>query len=162
MLHVLLVALAVWLAAAWIATIPFAPMSFPRIFNPAVLEASYITALVLLRFGNFRRASLAYLAGTWIWATLASLSFGGIRSPGTLLYVSMPASAAWLLGSTAAVWTAGGCMLSGLVFTVLEMMHVSLPHRIGNAAGNLGHSRTSRPDQRHPGRTNHRQAAGDA
>lgn len=70
MLHVLLATLLVWLAAAFVATIPFAPMSFPRIFNTAVQETCYATALVLLRLGHFRRATLAYLAGTWIWATL--------------------------------------------------------------------------------------------
>jgi len=99
MLHVLLVSLVVWLAAAWVATIPSALVSFPRIFYPIVLEASYATALMLLRLGHFRRASLAYLAGTWIWATLVCYSYGGIHSPGALLYVSLPASAAWLLGS---------------------------------------------------------------
>ena len=127
MLHVLLASLAVWMAAAFVSTIPFAPMSFPRIFNVAVLEAGYATALVLLRLGCFRPASLAYLAGTWIWATLVCFSFGGVHSPGALLYVSLPASAAWLLGSTGAIWTAGGCLLGALVFTGLEMTHVSLP-----------------------------------
>ncbi len=127
MLHLLLVTLAVWLAAAWVATIPFAPASFPRIFNTALIEASYATALVLLRLGRFRPASLAYLAGTWIWATLISSFFGGIHGPGALLYVSLPASAAWLLGYNAAIRTAGGCLLSALVFTVLEMTHTSLP-----------------------------------
>ena len=96
-------------------------MSFPRIFNTALLEASYATALVLLRFGRFRYASLAYLAGASIWATPASYSFGGVRSPGALLYVSLPASAAWLLEYTAAIWTASGCLLSALVFAVLEI-----------------------------------------
>ena len=126
MLHLLLVALAVWLAAGWAATIPFAPVSFPRIFNPLVLEASYVIALVLLRLGHFRPASLAYLAGTWTWASLASWSYGGVHSPGALLYVSLPASAAWLLGYTAAVRTTGACLLGALVFTVLEMTQ-SLP-----------------------------------
>jgi PAS domain S-box-containing protein len=129
MLQVLVAILAVWMAATWVATIPFAQarFSFPRTFYPSVLEASYATALVLLRLGNFRRASLAYLAGTWIWATLVSSSFGGIHSPGALLYVSLPASAAWLLGYEGALWTAGGCLLSALVFTVLEIAHVGLP-----------------------------------
>ena len=98
MLHVLLMTLAVWMAALWVTTIPFAAVSFPRIFNTGVLEASYAFALVLLRLGDFRRASLAYLTGTWIWATLVSYSFGGVHSPGALLYVSLPVSAAWLLG----------------------------------------------------------------
>jgi signal transduction histidine kinase/CheY-like chemotaxis protein len=102
-------------------------VSFQRIFFPIVLEANYIIALVLLRLGHFRRASLGYLAGIWTWATLVSFSYGGIHSPGALLYVSLPASAAWLLGSRAAIWTGSGCLFSALVFTVLEMTHTNLP-----------------------------------
>ena len=128
-LHVLLAALAVWMAAGWVATIPFAIKSLPRYLNPLVQEASYVTALVLLRLGHFRRASLAYLAGTWIWASLISFSFGGVHGSGALLYVSLPASAAWLLGYNAAIRTGGWCLLGALVFTVLEMMHVRLPYQ---------------------------------
>jgi signal transduction histidine kinase/CheY-like chemotaxis protein len=127
MLHVLLVTLAVWMAIMWVSTIPFAQVSLPRIFNPLVLELSYAGALLLLRLGHFRRASLAYLAGTWIWATLVCFSYGGVHSAGALLYVSLPASAAWLLGYKAAIRTAGLCLLGALVFTVLEMTHVTLP-----------------------------------
>ncbi len=126
-LHLLLATVAVWMAAGWVATIPFATKSFPRYFNPLVQEASYVTALVLLRLGHFRRASLAYLAGTWIWASLISFSYGGIHGSGALLYVSLPASAAWLLGYKAAIRTGGWCLLGALVFTVLEMVHASLP-----------------------------------
>ncbi len=127
MLHVLLAALLVWLAAGFVATTPLAQVSFPRIFNTAFLAGSCVTALVLLWLGHFRGASLAYLAGIWIWATLVCFSFGGVHSPGALLYVSLPASAAWLLGYDAAITTAGVCLVSALVFTVLEMTHVSLP-----------------------------------
>jgi signal transduction histidine kinase/CheY-like chemotaxis protein len=135
-LHVLLATLLVWMAAAFVSTIPFAPVSSPRIFNSLILEASYATALVLLRLGHFRRASLAYLAGTWTWATLVSSFYGGVHSPGALLYVSLPASAAWLLGYNAAVRTAAGCLLGALVFAVLEMTHTSLPFpRTGTPLG---------------------------
>ncbi len=134
-LHVLLATLFVWLAAGWIVTIPFAPLSFPRIFNALAQEASYATALVLLRLGRFQRASLVYLAGTWIWATLVCLFFGGVHSPAALLYVALPASAAWLLGYEAALWTAGACLLSALSFTALEMTHVSLPSHQATALG---------------------------
>jgi signal transduction histidine kinase len=126
-LHVLLAGLAAWLAVGFLATIPFAPQSFPRYFNPLVQETSYVTALVLLRLGHFRRASLAYLIGTWVWATLICFSAGSIRGGGALLYVSLPASAAWLLGCRAAIRMAGACLLSGLVFAVLEMTHETLP-----------------------------------
>jgi signal transduction histidine kinase len=127
MLHVLLTTLAVWLAAGWLATMPFAQVSFSRVFNSLVMEVCYAIALVVLRLGHFRRASLAYLAGTWIWATLICFSYGGVRSPGALLYVSLPVSAAWLLGYKAAIRTAGGSLLGALVFTVLEITHASLP-----------------------------------
>jgi signal transduction histidine kinase/CheY-like chemotaxis protein len=115
------------MATAWVATIPSARVSLPRIFYPLALEATYVIALVLLRKGYFRPASLAYLAGTLLWATLVSYSYGGVHSPGALLYVSLPASAAWLLGYAAAIWTAGGCLFGALVFMVLEIRHVSLP-----------------------------------
>ena len=40
------------------------------------------------------------------------------------------------------------------------MMPASLPYqRYGNTIGQMGRARTSHPDQRHPGRTDHRQAA---
>src|SRR4051812_30795357 len=127
MLHVLLVALALWMVAGWVATIPFAQLSFPRMLDSSAIIASYATALVLLRLGHFRPASLVYLGGTWIWATLISVSFGGVRSPGALLYVSLPASAAWLLGYKAALKAASGCLVSVLLFAALDIAHVSLP-----------------------------------
>ncbi len=126
-LHVLLAGLAVWLAAGFLITIPFAPSSFSRYFNALVEETCYVTALVLLRRGHFRRASLAYLTGTWIFATLICFSAGFKEGGGAVLYVSLPASAAWLLGYGAAIRTAGACLLSALVFAVLEMTHSSVP-----------------------------------
>ena len=131
MLHVLLVTLAVWMAVAWVATTPFAPVqvrfSFPRVSYPSRPSSE-------LR--HFTRAAPARplptcqsgLPGRHLdLGELVSYSYGGIHSPGALLYVSLPASAAWLLGSTAAIRTAGWCLLSALVFTALEMAHVSLP-----------------------------------
>ena len=160
MLHVLLATLAVWMAAGWVVTIPFAPVSFPRIFNPLVMEVSYVIAVVLLRLGHFRRASLAYLAGTWIWATLICFSAGSLRSGGALLYVSLPASAAWLLGYRAAIRTAGACLLSALVFAVLEMTHASLPlqHRAYATGILVPHVIVQGGcDQLHPGGTDYQQ-----
>jgi len=55
------------LAVSSAASEPRSPMNsvtrcITREINPAVMEASYATALVLLRLGHFWRASLAYLA----------------------------------------------------------------------------------------------------
>ncbi len=163
MLHVLLVTLAVWIAAGWVATIPFARVSFPRIFYTAVLEASYATALVLLRLGHFRRASLAYLAGTWIWATLVCSFLRRYTQPGSAALrvlaslgglapriQSRHKDSGWVPAQRAGIYGSGD-----------DARESSAPGS-GNAAGNLDHDRTSRPDQRHPGGTDHRQAAGDA
>ena len=90
MLHALLVILVLLSVAVWVATIPIARVSFARIFDTAVLEASYATALVLLQFGDFRRASLAYVAGIWSWATLVFFSYGGIHSPGRCSTCHLP------------------------------------------------------------------------
>ena len=51
----------------------------------------------------------------------------GVHSPGVLLYVSLPVSAAWLLGYKAAIKTAAACLLSALIFSILEMRGISLP-----------------------------------
>jgi hypothetical protein len=162
MLHVLLVSLAVWMAAAWLATIPFAPKSFPRIFNTVVLVACYATGLVLLRLGHFRRASLAYLAGTWIWATLVSSFFGGVRSPGSTA-LRVLASLGGLAPRIYSRHMDSGrvsAQCAGIYGSGDDACESSAPK--GNATGNLGHHRTSRLDQRHPGGTDHRQASGDA
>jgi signal transduction histidine kinase/DNA-binding response OmpR family regulator len=126
MLHALLLLIAVWTAVSWIATLHLAPITFARVLNVVVLEATLAAALVVLWRGYFRSASIIHLAGVWLWATLMLSFFGGLHSPGTVLYVSMPISAAWLLGYRAAIWTAGGCVISALVFAVLEMK-ASLP-----------------------------------
>ncbi len=130
MLHVLLVILAIWLPIGFLLTLNLAPVRFPRILNPAVLEGSLIVALVVLRLGHLRRASLVHLWGIWIWGALVFLFTGGIRSPGTPLYVTLPISAAWLLGYRAAVWSAAGCLGTALVFTILEIRGVGLPAQL--------------------------------
>jgi len=127
LLHFLLATLAAWMAAGFLITIPFAPSSFSRYFNVLIGETCYVTALVLLRRGQFQRASLAYLTGSWIFATLLCFSSGFKSGGGALLYVSLPASAAWLLGYGAAIRTASACLLSAFVFAVLEMTHVIVP-----------------------------------
>lgn len=130
MLHFLLLAVAVWMAL--LATISFKlfpPITLPRLFLPVLLEASLVSALILLRLGHFRAASLVYLGGTWLWATLTS-AYPGIRSTTLMLYSTLPVSAAWLLGYRAALWTAGYCIGAMLVLAFLEMVGMAPPRAI--------------------------------
>ena len=90
MLHLLLLSVAGWIAVAFFVTVPLTPENLRRIFNTAVLEISLIAALILIRLGYFRSASLTYLVGTWVWATISVAAMGGIRSPLLMLYVALP------------------------------------------------------------------------
>ncbi|MEO8596031.1 MAG: ATP-binding protein [Candidatus Solibacter sp.] len=88
---------------------------------PLALQASLAVALILLRLGQFRRASLVYLAGSWVWATAIMYAAGGIRTYASVFYGALPVSAAWLLGYGWALRTAGICIATTLIFVCLEM-----------------------------------------
>ena len=132
MFHALLVTVAVYMALAALVTLPLAPITLPRLVHPLILQASLIAALILLRLGEFRWASLVYLAGNWLWATRLLYNTGGsIRTHEIVLYTTMPISAAWLLGYGAAMWTAGLGIATMLIFVCLEMLGAG-PPRIVN------------------------------
>jgi signal transduction histidine kinase/CheY-like chemotaxis protein len=132
MLHALLVMIAVWMAVGVVVTLNLAPITLPRLLNPLLLEASLAAALILVRLGQFRRASLVYLAGSWAWATATVYVSGGIRTPALILYAAMPVSAAWLLGYGAALWTAGICAGTMFIFVCLEMFGSGPPRLVSS------------------------------
>jgi PAS domain S-box-containing protein len=123
--HVLLIVVGVWIMITFLATMRFASMSFVRAFNIAWVPLFVIVALILLRHGYFRAATLVYLAGHWAWATVSNALTGGIRGSILILYGTLPVSAAWLLGYGATLWTAGICIITMLVFAVLDMLGIS-------------------------------------
>lgn len=120
MLHALLVVVAVWMAVGFLVTLNLGPITFSRVALPLILQASLFAAMMLVRLGNFHGASLVYLAGTWAWATAIVYIAGGIRTHALILYATLPISAAWLLGYGGALWTAGICILTTLIFVCLE------------------------------------------
>ncbi|HEX6881545.1 MAG TPA: histidine kinase dimerization/phospho-acceptor domain-containing protein, partial [Terriglobales bacterium] len=129
MFHVLLVLVAVWMAAGAVITLRLAPIAFERIFLPILLQASLAAALLALRMGRLRLASIIYLAGTWLWATTVMQASGGIYTHALALYSTMPISAAWLLGYSAALRTAGVCIATMFFFVCLEMFgHTLVRH----------------------------------
>jgi PAS domain S-box-containing protein len=92
-----------------------------RLLGGSAMSLGVIGALIVIRRGYYRTASLIYLASVWIQATVSTSSLGGVRSAGVIFYGTLPVSAAWLLGYHAALWSAGVCVSSMLVFAVLEM-----------------------------------------
>jgi signal transduction histidine kinase len=121
MFHIFLVVVGIWMMVSVISTLPLAPVTFRRLRVAAPMNIGVIGALVVIRLGYYRAASLIYLASVWIQATVSTSSLGGIRSGSLIFYGTLPVSAAWLLGYHAALGTAGVCIFSMLVFAVLEM-----------------------------------------
>jgi signal transduction histidine kinase/DNA-binding response OmpR family regulator len=110
--------------------VPFYPHNGPRPTTVAPPEIVFVTSLVLLHLGRFRPASLVLLGGIWLFATILIVGNGGIRSPGLVVYGTLPIAAAWLLGSRAAILSTVVCIGSGLVFALLEIGGATPPRFI--------------------------------
>jgi signal transduction histidine kinase/CheY-like chemotaxis protein len=129
-LHALLLTLLIWFALATLGTLPLSPMTGARSFAVLTTEATLTAALICLYLGHFRGASVVYLAGTWLFTTVVMTFNGGIRSPVQVFFVTLPISAAWLLGFRGSLWTAGVCLATALVFAILEGRGVRVPQLI--------------------------------
>ena len=102
-LHQLLIGLLAWTIFYGAIILPFVtptPLGSGMVLGGQV--AAFATALFQLRRGRVRLASLIYLSGLWVTATVVIVLNGGIRSTGLVWYVAIPISAAWLLGSRGA------------------------------------------------------------
>jgi PAS domain-containing protein len=135
-LHYLLLTLFTWNGLWTIVLLPYSTGHPPQLTAISLIEAALGAALVKLRGGSLQAASWIYLTGIWVFATVVIAQNGGIRSVVLSLYVTLPVSAAWLLGYRASLWTTAVCMGSALVFAVLESAGVRLPRTIpGTAIG---------------------------
>ena len=124
MLHTLLLSILVWLIVYFILFFPF-PIFVVRKFGAAVLALTMlltvVIALISLRRGSLRTAALIYVCGMWLVFSVLIVFGGGVRSPGLVMYSALPISAAWLFGYRGTLWTAAGCVASGLLLAALEM-----------------------------------------
>jgi PAS domain S-box-containing protein len=125
MFHMFLVAIGIWGIVSLISTLPLAPLRLLRALVGSPVNLAVIAALIVVRLGYYRAASVIYLAGMWAWATLVTPLTSGIRSPMLIVFGTLPVTAAWLLGYGSLLWTAGVCFTTVLVFAVLEMTGMS-------------------------------------
>jgi PAS domain S-box-containing protein len=135
MFHMFLVVICIWTVLGSM-TLPLGPRPFFRLFVGSPMQIGAIAALIVIRLGYYRAASLIYVAGVWAMATSATTVMGWIHSPALILYGTLPVTAAWLLGYRAAIWTAGMCISTVLVFAVLEM--IGMPPRYATHGTPLG------------------------
>jgi PAS domain S-box-containing protein len=122
-LHALLLSFAIWFGF-WSIVLLIVYPNLARLALDILYQATLVAALVLLRYGFFPQASLVYLAGMWVSATARIAIGAGIHSTTQVVYVTLPILATWLLGYRAAMWTAGTCLGSSLVFACLELVGV--------------------------------------
>ena len=69
-----------------------------------------------------------YLTTAWLYTTLLAAFHTGIDSPVLSLYVTIPISAARLLGFRGALWTTGLTLASALAFAIFNIAGVQFPH----------------------------------
>ncbi len=129
-LHGLVVGLLLYI---WIVHIPVIVPLFAARKAGSTLANLYLTliygiTLALLRRGSLRRASLVFLAGTWVAATVFIVLGGGVQSTALVHYVNLPILAAWLLGAPAAGMMTAVCLGGSLLLAVLEQSGYVLPH----------------------------------
>jgi signal transduction histidine kinase/CheY-like chemotaxis protein len=106
------------------------PISIYRLGLFAVAVTGWVTALTLLRLGYLQRAGLVYMGTAWLYTTLVAAFHTGIDSPILSLYVTIPISAAWLLGFRGALWTTGLSLTSVLAFAIFKIAGVQFPHYV--------------------------------
>ncbi len=129
-LHGLVVGLLLYI---WVVHIPIIVPLFVARKADSTLANLYLTliygiTLALLRRGSLRRASVLYLAGTWVAASVFVVFGGGIQSTALVHYVNLPILAAWLLGTSAAGVVTAVCLGSSLILAVLQQSGYALPH----------------------------------
>jgi signal transduction histidine kinase/CheY-like chemotaxis protein len=123
-----LVSLLCWIVFNLTVVTPFYAVHKPgSLLFSIFVGLTLAAALWLLQRGSLRDASLLYLCGLWLPATLVIFWNGGIHGVTMVFYVALPISAAWLLGYRAALITAGCCLGSALVMALLEQNGIRLP-----------------------------------
>jgi PAS domain S-box-containing protein len=135
MLHAFLVSLTLWLGAWSIILLPAYANPPGRLIGALVQIIIPLGALVLLRLGFLRRASVFYLAASWIFATYIVAFNGGIRSPLLSYFIAVPIMASWLLGFRGALWSIVASAGSTLAFAVVDMAGMNLPHPYASPLG---------------------------
>ena len=129
-LHGLVVGLLLYI---WLVHLPIIAPFFVARKAGSTLANLYLTliygiTLAVLRRGLLRRASLLFLAGTWVAATVFVVFGGGIQSTALVHYVNLPLLAAWLLGASAAGVMTAVCLGGALLLAILAQSGYALPH----------------------------------
>ncbi len=111
--------------AATVMLIIATPLASSDLGAPWLLESVLVllelSALVLMRRGHVQLASALFTSGAWAYVTLVVFTFGGVRSPNMVSYVTVVLIAGFLGGKPARIGFAGLSALAGLGMLYAEM-----------------------------------------
>jgi signal transduction histidine kinase len=84
-----------------------------------------LASLVYLNRGHVKVASWIFLSCMWLMVTIALMFSGGITNRGTMFYVVISVTAAWLVGERVALISAGLFVVVALIMALLELSGVT-------------------------------------
>jgi len=118
-LYYLLLGLLAWTTLVVTVAVPlFIVRKADAMLLAAFLSLALIASLVLLRRGFVRQGSLVYLFGTGLVNAVVLVLSGGVHSAVIAIVITLPISAAWLLGYRAML-SASAISLGGLLLLAL-------------------------------------------
>jgi signal transduction histidine kinase/ActR/RegA family two-component response regulator len=126
-LHSLLLWLAGWRIASFALILPFATKRLGVALLFSFILAIDLAGIRWLRRNSLAPAALTFLTAHWLAYTIVIALSSGIHSRGMVMYLVLPISAAWLMGTIPALLSAGICLASTALVAVLQNSGVKFP-----------------------------------
>ena len=126
-LHSLLLWLAGWRIVSFALILPFATKQLGVALLFTFILAIDLAGIRWLRRDSLAPAALTFLSGHWLAYTVVITLSSGIHSRGMVMYLVLPISAAWLMGTIPALLSAGVCLASTALVALLENFGVKFP-----------------------------------
>jgi signal transduction histidine kinase/ActR/RegA family two-component response regulator len=123
-LRMSVVAILAGTSALLLAIFIFSPQQTARAVGVSFLLLVGASAWLALARGRIKACAAILTVGTWLTITAMALLYGGVRTPGVIVYPLIILLTGWLLGLRAAGALAGLTALATLAFAVAEMQGV--------------------------------------
>ena len=127
-LHSLLIGVLLWLILFSAVVLPFYALRKAAGFALVVgFMLLVLASLVFLSRGHVKVAGWIFLSCMWFMVTIILMLSGGITNRGTMFYVAISVTAAWLVGQRVAYISAGLFVVVALIMALLELGGVTFP-----------------------------------
>jgi PAS domain S-box-containing protein len=117
-----------WLVLFSAVVLPFFALKKAAGFSLVVgIMLLILASRVYLSRGHVKIASWIFLSCMWCMVTIILMLSGGITNRGTMFYVAVSVTAAWLVGERIAFISAGLFVVAALIMALLELAGVTFP-----------------------------------